>query len=155
MSGIEDLKFFNKIKYLEKTFNSPVFVLFHDDLKKDSWQVFDRIAKFVGANYERSDINLNSKHKSYSEKSLLVIRKVSRRLFRQNNPYSKVYAIRKVQRWLRMVWRYLVLFSANFIPEKWIGSESLIPQAELDKVREYFEDDWQACLDYAKQNNPV
>ncbi|MDX1943407.1 MAG: hypothetical protein SFU99_22770, partial [Saprospiraceae bacterium] len=42
-----DVDFMAKIKYVEDRFQQPPLVLFHEDLKKDPYAFFDRLATFL------------------------------------------------------------------------------------------------------------
>lgn len=149
---IEDLYFFDKLKFLEKTFNSTPLVLFHDDLRKHPGEFFDAIAQFTGSTYDIQDIDLNPKHKSYSEKQLKFIRKVGKTLFAFKSSYSSNYYIRKVQRFFKMLVRYSVLFIGKILPEKYIENGPLIEPELLSKVKDFYAEDWEKCRKYAKES---
>jgi len=51
--------------------------------------------------------------------------------------------------------RYNTLFIAKFLPDAWFGNESLIAIEELEKVRQYYQNDWEVVKKYAVDNNPV
>ena len=145
----EELFFMKKIRVLEKYFKEKPLVLFHDDLKKDPWLFIDGIADYIGATYDKKDISLNPSHKSYNIKQLIILRKLSRmiglkRIKVTNNRFLKWLAYR--YRWLLC---HLVLYVAYLIPYKVKDDDVLIPPEELEKIRNYYADDWQACLDYA------
>lgn len=136
---------------LEKYFDQKPLVLFHEDLKKDPYGFFDRIAVFMGATYDREAISLKPVHRSYNAKQLKVIRGVARYFFRQEPAWSKVRFIRWLQRRTRLLGCYFFLYTALLIPDRWISDEPLIDPAELEKVRGYFEADWRALQDYANE----
>ena len=151
----KDLYFFPKIKYLEDKFDYKPLVLFYRDFKDDNFAYFDKFAHYMDVYYNKDEIDTTPKHKSYNEKQLKVIRKFRKKIFKKETNYSDIYTIRKIQRWLRMIPRYLILYSALLIPETWIGSEPLIPREQLQEVDEFYKDDWEKCLEYAQANNPV
>ncbi|MBD3223083.1 MAG: hypothetical protein GF313_00020 [Caldithrix sp.] len=150
---INDVYYYPKLLTLEKNFNHKPFVLFYDDFKKDAHKFFNRLASYIGATYNQEDINLNPRHRSYNEKQLKCIRYVSRHVFRQQTNYSDQYYLRKIQKQSRMLARYMVLYSSLLIPDSWLDDEPLIPPSDLEKVRVFYESDWQKCLKYAKENN--
>ncbi len=151
------VNFMDKIQIVEKHFHQKPLVLFHEDLKKDAFAFFDQIAHYTQTTYLKDAISLAPVHKSYSEKQLKFIRKVAQRYFVE--PDYTVYAKAKsgVRHWLRrrskMLASYATMYSAALFPEKWIGEEPLIPSKDLEKVRLYFDEDWQALKKYANEIN--
>lgn len=134
---------------LEKYFKHKPLVLFHEDLKKDPYAFFDRIAGFMGAAYDRNAISLTPVHPSYNEKQLKVIRSVAKYFFRQDPAWSNVRFLRWLQRRTRLLGCYFFLYLALLIPNRWVSSEPLIDPAAMEKVRRYFENDWQTLRSYA------
>lgn len=147
----DEVFFYPKLKAIEKYFHHKPLVLFHADLKKEPYVFFDRIANFLGATYNKEDIELNPKHKSYSEKQLKIIRKFGKKYFRQNVKPSERFYVRQLQRYYKMFFRYLVLYTAFLMPESWGGEGPLIPEEQLKRIRDYYETDWQKCVEYADQ----
>jgi hypothetical protein len=147
----EELYFYPKLQMIEDKFKSKPLVLFYDDLKKNPFPLLDKIVEFLGATYDKKAVNLSPKHKSFNEKQLKVIRKFSRILFRTHFDYSEKYWISKIQRLVRMIPRYFILYTAPLVPHFLVGKSPLIPEEELEKVRAFYEDDWNRCLDYASK----
>jgi hypothetical protein len=151
-----DLAFFPKISIVEQYFpHSPPLVLFHEDLKKEPFAFFDKLARFCGATYDRKAISLNPVHRSYSEKQLKAIRRVSSYLFSDNPSFAKNKVWHWIQRRSRLLACYAILYPAALLPESWFNTEPLIPPAELKKIRAAYEDDWQQVRVYAVRNNLV
>lgn len=141
----EDLYIFPKIQVIEKYLHHKPLVLFHDDLKNHPHDFISLITHFIGATYDPNKIKLDPKHTSYNEKQLKAIRKFSKLFFKQERKTYKNIILKKIQekrRWLC----YLVMYSALLIPDSWMGKEKLIPQNQLDKVRDFYADDWGKCL---------
>lgn len=151
----KDLYFYDKLLFLEKIFPSKPLVLFHEDLKNHPYQTIDRIAKYLGVTYNKKDINLKAKHTSYNLKQLKFMKMLSPYLFRQSFKFSKVFFFRKIQRYYRMIFRYLVLYIAYIVPKAWMPKKDLIPKESLKKIREFYSDDWKKCKEYAEKNNKV
>jgi hypothetical protein len=151
----KDLYFFDKLQFLEKTFKSKPLVLFHEELKNHPYKTIDRIAKYLGATYNKKDINLKAKHTSYNLKQLKFMKMLSPYLFRQTFKYSNIFFLRKLQRFYRMIFRYLVLYIAYIVPNAWIPKNDLIPKESLEKIRAHYKDDWKKCKEYAEKNNNV
>jgi len=151
----KDVYFFPKIKHLEHKFDHKPLVLFFNDLKKNTWNYIDKFAKYMNASYNKGDINTRIKHKSYNTKQLKIIQKFNQKFMPQGPNYSDIYFIRKIQRWLRMIPRYIVLYSAIFIPDNFVSDKPLIPPSKLQRVREKYSEDWEKCKKYAQANNPL
>ena len=140
---------------IEKYFEEKPLVLFHEDLKKDAYGFFDQMAHFMGASYDRAAISLDPVHRSYNTKQLKAMRRVAKRLFKQDPQWSKVRLLRWLQRRSRLLACYTVLYGALLIPDSWMSKEPLIDPVSLEKVRSYFEEDWLTLKEYARHNNPV
>lgn len=151
-----DLAFFPKIRTVEKYFpQSNPLVLFHEALRKSPYLFFDKIAHFCGANYNREAISLNPVHRSYSEKQLKAIHRVSGYLFSDNPSFARNKIRHWIQRRSRLLACYAILYPAALLPESWFSEEPLIPPGELTKIRAAYEDDWQRIQHYASQHNPT
>ncbi len=119
------------------------------------WDYFDKFANYMGATYDRQDIDTRVKHKSYSIKQLKIIQNFNLKFMPHGPDYSKNYYIRKIQRWLRMIPRYIVLYAARLVPENMVSDEPLIPQHRLNQIAEDYQEDWEKCREYARKNNPL
>lgn len=150
----KDLYFYPKIKFLEDKFQQKPYVLFFKDFKNDNFSFFDKFAKYLGSIYEKKDIDTKPKHKSYNEKQLKIIRIFRKKIFRKETNFSKVYFIRKIQRWLRMIPRYMILYSAKLLPDSLVEKGHLINSQSLKKVDKFYAADWEKCVEYARKNNP-
>lgn len=141
----EELYYLPKIRLVEDHFTQPPLVLIYEDMRKDPMAFIDRIARFLGAEYEMGAISLKPKHTSYSKKQLHLRRKVSQLFGRPSYQYSS----NKILHWLqvrsRLLFSYLVMYSAVFWPDSHFR-EPLIPQDELDEVRKHYAADWEAVL---------
>jgi hypothetical protein len=137
------------IKMIEDKFKSRPLVLFYSDLRKDPYLFLEKIARFIGADFDKKSIDLSPKHRSFNEKQLKIIRKFSRFLFSQDFEYSDKYWVSKIQRLFRMIPRYFILFVSLAAPNFLVPKPPLIAEKELEKVRKHYEDDWNNCLEYA------
>lgn len=150
-----DAHYMSMIRIIERYFPTKPLVLFYEDLKEDPYRFFDQLTAFIGADYNRDDINLSSVHSSYNRKQLLAIRRVSGRLFPQQPRYSGNRLMHWLQVRSRLLKSYLILYGALLLPDRFFAGEELIPSAELEKVRNYFQSDWEELQAYARANNPV
>lgn len=146
----KDIFFYNKLRLVKDLFGNDPLVLFHDELKKNPYGFFNKVAAYLGADYDKNLINVNPSHKSYSEKQLKILQKVSRRLFRKRRKGSEnkvVHYFRFRSRWLLC---HLILYVAAFLPERFAGPEPLIPLDQLEEIRKRYDYDWKRCQEFAK-----
>lgn len=143
----EELMFYPKLLFLEDLFDRRPLVLFYEDLRSDPFHLFDSIAKFVGAEYDKNTVSLKVRHSSYSEKQLKLIR--SLHLYEnppERHPNAMIHFFRR--RWRQLVC-YTVLYPGAFIPERFVEKDPLIDPRDLEQVREIYTGDWRKCKDYA------
>ncbi len=145
----ENLDFFRRIEILEECFSCPPLVMIYDDLIRDPYGFIDRIAAFCGAEYDKDEIGLEKRHTSYAEKQIRWMQKVNRKLGIHEPEYSRKPLLRYIQRLPYLGYRYAVLYSGLVIPGSWAGSQPLIPEDELRRIRELTRNDWEKCLRYA------
>ncbi len=144
----DELYFYPKIKMIENLMNSKPLVLFYDELKNKPLDFFDRIARFINADYNKDDISLVPKHKSYNEKQL-KIRRYLNQYFSGHIKESKIRFIKILQKFfIIMPFRYLILSLALIVPQKFVPKQDLIPKKSMDKIKEFYHDDWKQCLNY-------
>jgi hypothetical protein len=130
-------------------------VLFYEDMKNAPWQFLDQLAGFMGVSYPRDQLSLKPVHPSYSEGQLRVIRWLGRFILP-----DRELALPRKQPWKWLVRRsqmlrsYLVLYPVGLLPKRWLRGEPLIYPDHLERVREAYAADWEACRAYAVQNNP-
>jgi len=148
-----DLYYMKKIKLLEKYLVETPLLLNYEDIKTDPYVFFNKISDFTGSEYEKDSVNLKPKHKSYNEKQLKVIRKLSRCFFPQKDFVINNYALRQTYRYLKMIPRTLILYSVYLIPNFLMNNKPLIPEDELNMIDKFYENDWNDLLKYIKENN--
>lgn len=153
--GMKELRFYNKIKILEKYFSNKPFVLFYEDMKEDIMGFIDRLANYMGAEYNTEDISLGRKHISYTEKQMKAAMAVGKRINIQPHIRLKNKVLDKLRHFYVASIRYFILYSALLLPNSFFKKEELIPKSILKEIREYYQEDWEKCVKYAKQNNPV
>jgi len=150
--SIEDLEYYKKLEIIEKYFTKKPIVLFYDDLRKDAFKFFDYIAKQIGAEYNKEDINLDKKHSSYNENQLKAVFRISNIIDIQKRNLKRQY-LYHFRRFFINIIRYSTLFIAKLLPNSFFSDKDLINKDELLKVKEYYEKDWLACIDYAEKNS--
>lgn len=148
----EQLYFMPKIRIIEKYFHHKPLVLFHEDLKKDAFAFFDEIAAYTQTTYPKEAISLAPVHKSYSTKQLKFIRAVAQRFFQE--PHSGIVSEHGIGHWIKrrskLLACYATMYTSVFLPGSLLGDEPLIPLADLEAVRNYFQEDWNALHAYKK-----
>ena len=147
-----DLTYMNYIRIVEKYFTKKPIVLLYDDLRKDPIAFFDYIAKQMDIQYDKSKVSLAPKLKSYSEKQLKALAKVAKIVSVRKNTSNKL--IYPFKRLYTNIIRYSTLYIAKFLPDSWFSKEPLINSENLKAIKEFFADDWENVLKYAKENNP-
>ncbi|MEO0231216.1 MAG: hypothetical protein ABIM29_01595 [candidate division WOR-3 bacterium] len=140
---IDDLYFYEKIKFVEKNFKKKPLVLIYDELKNNPERFLDKIAKYVGADYDKSKISFKKRHSSYGEKELNIFYKLSSRIDLRPRGFLKKYFI---------VYpiRYPILYLSKYIPDFLINYKNIFPEKkELEKIRKFYEEDWNKCINYS------
>ncbi|GAB3331352.1 hypothetical protein GCM10027429_09570 [Marivirga atlantica] len=147
----KDLYFYPMLEHLQKNFNTKPLILFYDDLKKDAEAFLDRIAGYLNASYNIADIDLSVKHSSYSEKQLKFIFKHGpfdkSKSYKTNNRIAGYLNYRS--KWLV---NHIYLALAKRLPEI-DKNKKLITQNELEKVEEFYREDWQKCIEFAQKHS--
>ncbi len=150
--SVKNLEFFPKIELLRKHFNKRPLVLFQEELKHAPFKVIDLLADFTGVEYDKNDIKIKTVKKAYSEKQLKLVRQ-----FNRFHHFDKSKISSKTKRFILKKWSALLLHTVAYlgavIPER--NTEPLIPKNEIKFVNEKFEDDWQKCIDFAKETREV
>jgi hypothetical protein len=148
----EELLFSKKVRALDEHFGPEPLVLLYEDLKEASFAFFDRIASYIGAEYDPESIDTSATHRSYSERQLKVMRRVSGRMGLEPQPKrSGFIPLKRVQEWWRRLLSYSVLYGSYLLPDSRIPDEPLIPEASLEKVRRFAREDWEYCRERANR----
>ncbi len=143
-----------RIQLLEDGFHHKPLVLFYHDLQTDAGRFVRVLADYVGATYESAEISLDPIHRSYGQKQLRVMRALGRRrpapsAHRSQHPFMRWCRVRS-----RLLGAHVALEAARLVPEALLSDEPLVRPEQLERVREFYAEDWQACLTYARANNP-
>ena len=149
----EDVFYMPKIKCIESCFNPKPLILFHHELKEDPQQFVQKILDYTGVK-ETGPISYAPVHTSYSDKQLKA-----RRWFSQKTPLKELGVknrkFRQLRRWYNKSIRYSILALSRIMPLNSESSEPLIPTEQLQRIREFYQDDWEQALQYARENNPL
>lgn len=147
------LRYYDKLKLLESTYEKRPLVFFQEELKADARAFIAQLAEMLGTAYDDRAISIKTVKGSYSEHQLKHVRRFNRRYkFRKPDgmPKIKKFAYRKFSALLL----HTVAFLGKFLPDPMHG-DPLIPQASLKAVDEQFRYDWLQCLEYAAQDRTL
>ncbi|MDZ7847707.1 MAG: hypothetical protein U5L96_13600 [Owenweeksia sp.] len=147
----QDLNFRSQVTLLENLFYHKPLVFFYEDLKAKPLEFIQKITDQLNVAVNISELNLETKHSSYSLKQL-----------RGMQAFGKVMDLRKRRIYnnslLHFLWRmylggirYSVLFVSRLLPSSFYTDSPLIKPEELEAIRQYYQNDWQACLEYAQR----
>ncbi len=151
----KDLYYLPMLQVIEECCTQKPLILFYDDMVNDLDGTLNRILNYTGAHLDVGRVSKRRVHQSFSEKQLKVLRR-----------FCSVY-IGKIPRsrsnmlahWLfyRSWWAFyhLVMYMAAFFPAKWVPKQPLIDKSYLNQIGDYYLEDWNGVIDYAKKNNPV
>jgi hypothetical protein len=146
---IEDALFIHKLEFLRNHFINKPLILFYNNFKDDPYSFFDKIAKYTKTNYNKDSVSLSPKHKSYSEKQLLFLRKKNKKYFKKDPYYSRTKKLPWLSSKARSLILHMGLYIAAILPLKF--DEKLISSELLKKYKAFFQEDWEACKQFAKQ----
>ena len=143
----DDVLLAPKLDILRRYFTYPPLVLNYDQLREDPKAFISQMTDYIGTTCEMSNISFEKHHASYSEKQLKWMLAVGKYLFSKKIQDPSLPRWRKwIRRRPRMWMCYLVLYSAYLIPNAFISKQPLIPKRSLDKINNYYAQDWQNIL---------
>lgn len=148
---LEEVRFMTYIRTLERTFTFKPLVFFHTDFKAVPSQFFHQLAEAMGATYDPASINQQPFHTSYTDKQLRFMRKYGSKLFRPERTLPQQPLARWLKRRSEMLVSYGLLYSSLILPASWVADIELYPPDYLKAIRDYYQDDWEACCAYAQQ----
>lgn len=147
----QDLNYYHQIKILENNFNQKPMVLFYEDLKENPEKFIEKLALQMNVTIDLQKVNLKRKHGSYSEKQLKAILFLGKHVNMRKRRIFKNRILHFFWRFCLAVVRYKILYLAKLIPRTFFSNKPLIPENELEKVRDYYKKDWELCLAYAEK----
>jgi len=157
----QQLEFMRLIRHVEKTTGQKPIVLIFEDYIENPTAYIDAFCRALQCSIDQQALSSEPVHKSYSDKQLRLRRQFADRFannsFNQKSPESSgakhnrliVFLKRRSLLWVSAWFMFLV----KFAPDSWISDEPLIEHIELNRVRDFYRDDWQACVDYVAQQN--
>ncbi len=141
----------DKLQFLKDHFLNKPLILFYEDFKENPHNVFQQIADYTGTTYDKNEVSLKAKHKSYSDKQLLFIRKFVRRFKIGSENYSGNRSwIRYRTKWFLL---HIFLYLAKIIPLNY--KEELIKKESLTKYKMHYQKDWEQSKVFAVENSDI
>jgi hypothetical protein len=150
---LSDASMWTKIKIIETSFRHNPLVLFQEDLATAPFAFFDMLARFMDSAYDRERISLKPFHTSYSDKQLTVMLRVSKYVFSMHPTHGHTRWSQWVRRRMRLVACYGILYPAALVPAALVLRQPLIAPQTLEKIKDFFAEDWHRCQEYALQHN--
>lgn len=150
----EHLDYIRQIKILEQYFTPTPLVLFYDDLRENPQDFVLKLAQALDTRVDLAQINFEKKHTSYTEKQLKTIFAAGKYIDLNKKRIFKSNLLHFLWRLYLGSIRYTILHGARLIPSSSLSEKPLIPKEELQAVRNYFSDNWQQTLSYAKKSTP-
>lgn len=137
---IQDLIYRKKIEHIKNIFSEPPLILIYDELKNNPSKFLRKITEYMGAKFEENSIPKKIVHRSYGEKELKYSYIISK--FIDYKPRDNL-----IQKYLYVFpIRYSILYLGRFLPEPKIKEKVFPEKEELEKIREFFKDDWNFCV---------
>jgi len=147
----KDLEFMRHIRILEENFEPRPIVLFYEDMRDDPEKFILRLASLMQVKIDMERVNPRRKHSSYSEKQLRAVIAVGKYVNLKKKTSCKNTLIRFFCRLPQNLVRYPTLWIGGLLPGSLYSKEPLIPPGELEKIREYYKEDGEACRRYAEE----
>lgn len=144
-----EVRFMPYIQTLAAHFDHPPLVYFHADFKADPGAFFEQLATAMGVSFDPESLDLRPFHASYADKQLRFMRKYGSAFFRAGRTLPRNPWLRWLKRRSEMLASYALLYSSILLPEDWVKDVELYPADQLQAIRDFYQDDWEACLQYA------
>ncbi len=138
------------IRILEEHYRPKPLVFFYEDMRDDPESFILDMASRMHVRIDLQRVNLKRKHSSYSEKQLRAVQFVGRYIDLKKKTSCPNRVIRFFCRLPKNLVRYPTLWIGGLVPDRFYDQSPLIPPEELEKIREYYRADWEACRKYAK-----
>lgn len=149
----KDLEFYKNIELLEKSFTRKPLVLLYEELKNKPKKFTHRIAEFTDTKIDVESVSLSRKHTSYDLKQLKIVQSIGRRIDLRKRRITNNPILHRLFLISLSTIRYPILYISKIIPNAWVDLSPLITKKEMDTVKEYYKDDWDKVIAYAKKNN--
>ncbi|NOZ48044.1 MAG: hypothetical protein GXO79_14900 [Chlorobi bacterium] len=146
---IRHLEYKRKIEIIENLYNHKPYIIFQEDLTKDSLQTLRKLATYIGISFNERDIKISKVNKSFSQRQLQVLLSFNKKL--KNWPEKTKY-FNFLYKSLRNLMIRIVVLLAGVLNSKKNKISSIIPPESLKKISEFYTNDWNYCIEYSKNN---
>ena len=100
----------------------------------------------MNALVDLNQIDFSTKHGSYNEKQLKIIKTISQGINLQKRRVFKSVILHFIWRFFHATIRYGILYTALLIPRFLISKEPLIDEEYLNQVKRYYAKDWEHIM---------
>jgi hypothetical protein len=146
-----DFHYQSMLDILRKNFSKEPIVLLYDDLKKDPNRFITAFAEIVNATVDLDSIDFSKKHTSYNEKQLKVIKSMGKYVNLKKRRVFENGALHLLWKIYFGAIRYSILYGAKLIPNGLTPKAPLMDPTYLDRVKDYFSEDWEAIKSIARK----
>lgn len=154
----DEFRYMKLINHVEKSTGQKPIVLIFEDYINDPKFYLKLLCAALGCGIDSNAIGTDIVHKSYSDKQLRLRRQVADWFANKNNPDEHLKnktpqgdSVANFFRYRALLWSSAIFMRlANYAPTSWLSDEPLIQPERLKQVKEYYAEDWQACINYVK-----
>ena len=158
---VADFTYIKLIEYVERLTGHKPLVLIFEDYKRDPDFYLNTLCAGLECEIDHSKIHQKPVHKSYTDKQLRLRRQFSQKYLTPErdkqqldgtsiDDYSLFKSI-KERIFIRISGVFMRL--ARFAPSSWLDDEPLIDAEHLERIRDYFDDDWRQCYRYVEEQS--
>ena len=156
---LQEFEYMKLVRYVEEKTGEPPLLLIFEDYLDDPEFYLGMLCTFLQCGVDEQRLDHKPVHKSYSDKQLRLRRQMSDRFLSQEEDWRRMREMTlESHNWTYTIKHRLVLWFtgifmrlAKFAPDSWLNQEPLIETGALERVRMYYQDDWQACRQYVDQ----
>ena len=131
-----------QVEYLRQKFNTEPLVFLYEDLKNEPQHFIKNFVDSIGGEIDPQAVDFSTKHGSYNEKQLKVIKTISKYINLEKRRVFNTALLHLLWRFYHAIIRYSILYLALIIPSILVSKKALINKAYLEKVKGYFMEDW-------------
>ena len=155
----KDFEYMRLIQYVEKQIGHKPIVLIFEDYIADPEFYLDLLCAALNCGIDKTKISSNVVHKSYSDKQLRLRRQVADWFADKNSKKEQLKnktpqgdSVKNFIRYRALLWSSAIFMRfAKLAPESWLSDEPLIRDKRLVQIREFYTEDWLACIEYVNQ----
>ena len=139
----EHLEYRKIIDLLESLFQHKPLVMFQEEFKSAPAKSLQYLATYCNADFDYAQVKASGVNAAFTVKQLQFLLKFNRRFAFDESQHGKI----------RKKIRAGIIHTLAFVSGAFVRNENmkepLISKEELKSIRQAYEQDWQACLNYA------